>query len=182
MRAKGFYGVADLALELAPAALFNFAVAFAVATIFRQNGLADLAAAASVASGIAAFLAAWYLLRRTGRAAARFPLPRFEGCGIIAEPVSSIAPEPDVALTQGVEADHAGQQPAAGELLLDDVIERIGPESRVIRLFDPQRMPTAGELRERIDRHLLAGSVRSSPPDATQALHEAIEELRRSLR
>jgi hypothetical protein len=66
----------------------------------------------------------------------------------------------------------------AEELVLDDVLQALGPESRVVRLFEPS--DTAGELQERIDRHL-----RSAPrpvPDATQELHDALAALRRSLR
>ena len=69
------------------------------------------------------------------------------------------------------------------ELLLDDVLAQLGPDSRVVRLFDPAAMPTPGELRARIDRHLDSSNARPAPhPDASQALHEALAELRRSLR
>jgi hypothetical protein len=53
-----------LALELAPAALFNFAVAFAVATLVGGSAHAAFAAEAAVAAGLAAFLVAWAALRR----------------------------------------------------------------------------------------------------------------------
>jgi len=42
-------------------------------------------------------------------------------------------------------------------------------------------MPTAGQLKDRIDRHLVNGTAPASPPDASAALHEALAELRRSL-
>ena len=59
---------------------------------------------------------------------------------------------------------------AADELVLDDVLESAGPDARVIRLFDP------GLESER------AARANSSQPDASQALTEALAELRRMLR
>ena len=59
---------------------------------------------------------------------------------------------------------------AADELVLDDVLESAGPDARVIRLFDP------GLESER------AARANSPQPDASQALTEALAELRRSLR
>ena len=58
----------------------------------------------------------------------------------------------------------------ADELVLDDVLESAAPDARVIRLFDP------GLESERALR------ANSSQPDASQALTEALAELRRSLR
>ena len=77
----------------------------------------------------------------------------------------------------------AEPKPAAGDeeepLLLDDILAELGPDSRVVRLFDRDAMPTPAELKSRIDRHLGAdGGI----PDAGQALNEALDELRRSIR
>lgn len=58
----------------------------------------------------------------------------------------------------------------AAELVLDDVLDSAAPDARVIRLFDP------GLESER------AARPNSSQPDASQALTEALAELRRSLR
>jgi len=76
----------------------------------------------------------------------------------------------------------AQPDPEAAELLLDDVLAELAPDSRVVRLFDAAAMPTPGELRARIDRHLNTGRVPAAPPDASEALHEALAELRRSIR
>jgi hypothetical protein len=65
-------------------------------------------------------------------------------------------------------------------LLLDDVLAEIGPDARVVRLFDRKAMPTPGQLHSRIDHHL--GQRPSAQPDASQALSDALAELRRSLR
>lgn len=67
-------------------------------------------------------------------------------------------------------------------LVLDDVLAEIGPESRVVRLFDRKAMPTPGQLRSRIDSHLGQTAPSTQHADASQALSDALAELRRSLR
>jgi len=79
------------------------------------------------------------------------------------------------------EADRvAPMEQNGGLLLLDDVLAEIGPDARVVRLFDRKAMPTPGQLHSRIDHHL--GQRPSAQPDASQALSDALAELRRSLR
>lgn len=69
------------------------------------------------------------------------------------------------------------------ELLLDDPLPAPAADSRVVQLFADGRMPTAGQLQRRIDRHLSAGERPAvKPDDASDALGEALAELRRSLR
>jgi crotonobetainyl-CoA:carnitine CoA-transferase CaiB-like acyl-CoA transferase len=69
------------------------------------------------------------------------------------------------------------------ELLLSDALGQPDPDSRVVQLFDPARMPTAGELKSRIDRHLGKNTYTRAEqqPDASDALYEALADLRRSL-
>jgi hypothetical protein len=72
-------------------------------------------------------------------------------------------------------------------LVLDDILTELGPDSRVVRLFDRKAMPTPGQLKSRIDSHLDLGSLEQGasaggPPDASEALSAALAELRRSLR
>lgn len=70
-----------------------------------------------------------------------------------------------------------------GPLELDDILAEIGPDSRIVRLFDPAAMPTPGELRSRIDDHLDGQSATErQSAEAAQALHEALAQLRRSVR
>ena len=74
--------------------------------------------------------------------------------------------------------------PASDELVLDDVLAAVEPDSRVVQLFAAPSVPTAGELKLRIDRHLQEGrraALPISPPDASQALYDALADLRRSL-
>lgn len=80
-------------------------------------------------------------------------------------------------------------QPAAenvegctGELMLDDILAELAPDSRVVRLFDRSAMPTPGQLNARIERHLLEASASVPATDASEALYQALSELRRSLR
>jgi hypothetical protein len=67
-------------------------------------------------------------------------------------------------------------------LVLDDIVDQLSPDSRVVRLFDPASMPTPAQLKSRIDEHLDGAAPEPPAPDAAQALHEALAELRRSIR
>lgn len=86
--------------------------------------------------------------------------------------------EPDeLTLTEADQLVSGAEEP----LVLDDILAEIGPDSRVVRLFDRQAMPTPGELKSRVDDHLRGGSAPAAP-DASQALLDALAELRRALR
>jgi hypothetical protein len=76
---------------------------------------------------------------------------------------------------------HPLERDASDELVLEDILAELGPESRVVRLFDPAAMPTPRQLNARIERHLGEESGSTAPPDASQALYDALAELRRSL-
>jgi hypothetical protein len=152
----------ETVVEASAAALLASAIAYCVA----QAGFAAHFAAPAFAL---AFFAAFRALRRVPLEELQFSVPAF------AVPPIVVEPQGELLLT---DADRL--QPPAGELILDDVLEEVAPDSRVVRLFDPSAMPTPGQLQERIDRHL--GGLAEAPPDASQALHEALDELRRSLR
>jgi hypothetical protein len=74
-----------------------------------------------------------------------------------------------------------------GTLLLDDPLVS-DPDSRVVQLFASPPMPTPGQMKEQIDRHLATGAAPAGhederpAPDASDALYAALAELRRSLR
>jgi hypothetical protein len=76
---------------------------------------------------------------------------------------------------------HPSERDAPEELVLEDILAELGPESRVVRLFDPAAMPTPAQVKARIERHLGEESAPTAPPDASQALYDALAELRRSL-
>ena len=84
----------------------------------------------------------------------------------------------ELLLTERLDQPSRGTDP----LLLDDILAELGPDSRVVRLFDPASMPTAGDLRLRIEKHLDGEAAAARSSDAAQALHEALAELRRSIR
>ena len=71
---------------------------------------------------------------------------------------------------------------AADELVLDDILSGLEPDSRVVRLFDPAAVQTPGQLRSRIDQYLQEDAASPPTPDASKALYDALAELRRSLR
>ena len=68
------------------------------------------------------------------------------------------------------------------ELILDDPLPNPQPDSRVVQLFATR--PNAGELVNRIERHLgrTTSALPPAPADASDALRRALDELRRSLR
>ena len=102
----------------------------------------------------------------------RFPLAAFE-------PREIEIPE-ELLLTEDDRLDNPGAQ-APEPLELQDVLAQINADSRVVRLFDPSAMPTPGQLKASIDRHLDSDEERAHIGDASEALHDALAELRRSL-
>lgn len=67
---------------------------------------------------------------------------------------------------------------AQDELVLDEVVASIGPEPAPAPLA---AVPTAGELRHRIERHLRAVERPSPQADAADELRDALAQLRRSI-
>lgn len=145
--------------------LFGLAVAAAIK-------IAGWPLAAAACGGGAALLIGGVALRAVRPKPIDFVLPEFE--------VPLIEPVDELVLTDAdrVQPDAANPD----ELILDDILVELQPESRVVRLFDPAAMPTPGQLKARIDRHLGDAEPTAGLADASQALHEALDELRRSLR
>ena len=139
------------------------ALGAAVAWLCAQLALGMPVAAAA---GLFSLVAALVALRRVRPEADSFRLAGFDPCDL--EPAELLLSNPD-----RIEAD-------SDELVLDDALPPADPDSRVVRLFDVSAMPTPGELKARIDRHL--AGPQPAPPDATQALFDALAELRSSLR
>src|SRR5687767_2866973 len=109
-------------------------------------GAAGLGAVPTIFAAVAASLGAFTVLRNVSTGHRIYDLPAFEPLPLEL-------------------AQEAGE-----ELVLDDALEVVRPDARVVRLFDP-----ALESRS-------AARSGSAPPDAAQALTEALAELRRSLR
>lgn len=180
--------------EAAAAVLFGGAVAYASWSWLRV--LTPEPWAYVAAAGVLAALLCFRAMRMVAADRRRLPVPVFN--------VRDIEPELDELFL--TDADRIGSaelllteadRTNAGELLLteadrvsrpteplelDDILAELGPDSRVVRLFDPRTMPTAGQLKTRIDDHLGRGKPPVPLSDASQALSEALAELRRSLR
>ena len=164
--------------ERGASALFGAAVGYAVygwlSALFAQPQLGACAAGAGV---VAYWLCSRGLAAAFQRKAKLLALPAFT--------------VPDAEWPEAMEelvltdADRlpTGQDVSSDEPLeLEDVLAEIGPEARVVRLFDPKRMPTPGQMKSPIDDHLAQGSAADAPIDASQALSDALAELKRSLR
>ncbi len=129
------------------------ALAGAAGFAFFQLGPPDYLPFGAVVTASLAFLAAYAMLRRVGEEPSALPLSKFAAAEI------ELEPEPEA-------------------LLLDDILASMAPDSRVVRLFAPDQVPTAGQLKARIDRHIGA----APDQDAADALHQALAEIRKSLR
>jgi hypothetical protein len=166
--------------------------AVALATAVAYAILLTVAPVPAAAAGALAFVTAFNGLRSVRPR--RYVLADFGPIPLEAEePDELILTEADRFLPQLVlaEADRvpgeliltdADRLTSEGELVLEDVLAEPAADSRVVRLFDPAAMPTPGQLHDRIDRHLSGSGLPAASPDASQALHQALADLRRSLR
>ena len=181
-------------VERAASALFAGAAGYAAYALLGDLvSLPELAACAAAAAIIANLLSA-RSLAAAARRTPRFKVPVFNVGEIeINELILTEAdrlPAEELVLGEADRADSnelvlterdrrgTGSEP----LILDDILAELGPDSRVVRLFDRKAMPTAGQLKRRIDTHLEGGAAPVPAPDASQALSDALAELRRSLR
>ena len=153
------------------AVLLAAACAYAAYAWLSAGAGQPMAAAETAVAGLLIYLAGVRGLNAIQPASPRVPVAIFDVRDV--EPYEDAAPSPG----EAVEPSRAEVDDA---LLLDDILAELAPDSRVVRLFDPAAMPTAGELQSRIDRHLDASAAHSV--DAAQALHDALAELRRSIR
>lgn len=164
-----------LAFEFTPAAIFGSATAFSAAIFLGipQFGMTPIAAGAAAFGGI------WLGLNKFGSRDRALPLPEFEQPPLELSPVSELLEQADVvAIVERLGAPPAKRE-IEDELVLEDVLEAIESDSRVVRLFESN--DTAGEMQARIERHLHSAR-RQAHADAAQELHEALAALRRSLR
>lgn len=158
------------AVDLASSAIFAAGSGYSVLVLSGSP-----AGAAAVAT--AAFLIGLTILGRIDDA------PRFTMAEFAVEPVEPSEGDalPELLLTELTELLLTDAIPAGDELLLEDRLIRPADDSRVIRLFDPRTLPTAGELHERIERHMQSRDGKAYP-DATSEFHKALADLRTSLR
>jgi len=172
MSGAGHINGVSRAIDIGSAGLFAGAAGYSAVLLVASP-------VAGVAAATAAFVGAHRILGRIADSP-RLALPNFAvGQLAFAEPEDLpellLTERTELLLTEVVGADEDDA------LLLEDKLETPPDDSRVIRLFDPRLLPTAGELHERIERHLQSpGEV--AYPDATAELHQALAELRKSLR
>ena len=167
-----------LAFEFTPAVIFGSSVGYATAA---WMALAPFSMT-PVVSGAAAFGGIWLALNRFAAQQRPFPLIEFEQTPLETQlsAVSELLEQADVVgIVEQLGASASEKREVEDELVLDDVLEAIESESRVVRLFEPK--DTAGEMQARIDQHLRS-TPRQALPDAAQELHDALAALRRSLR
>lgn len=145
----------ESAVDAGAAALFAAAAAYALFAVTANSTV--------IVSAVPAFGLCFAGLRRVA--------PIASGAGVplaAATPVTDLLAEADRSLAH-----------AEDELVLDDILAALDADSRVVRLFARDEMPTAGQLKDRIDRHL-GGALPQA--DASQALNDALSDLRRSLK
>jgi hypothetical protein len=152
--------------SLAAAAILAAAVGFAVSRLTPSTVTVAGAAASALFIALSA-------LRSIGPTNGEFSLGQFAPAELAFEKIDELL------LT---EADRIDSSAGDDELMLDDILANMGEDSRVVRLFDASAMPTPGQLRARVDQHLGQPRAASEAPDASAALHEALAELRLSLR
>ena len=158
------------------AAAASLAAAFAFA-IVQIGGGSSVTVGAAALVALMTFIGTMKLLNRVGNDARSFPVPTFDIAAL--GPGRADVPDELVLTDDMVLAD-----PHDDALVLDDVLAEPASDSRVVRLFEPlaveESIPTAGELRARIERHL-DRAAHQAPPDASADLLEALAVLRRSL-
>jgi len=179
-------------LDGAVSALFGGAVGYSAYLVLK--GVFEPALAYGCSAGAIGAWISWRTLAKASAGERDVLLPPFELRAVeFDEPeellLNDLAETGELLLTERVEAgelllsDADRLTPTASEpLVLDDILAEIGPDSRVVRLFDRRSMPTPGQLQSRIDGHLRRTPDPPAVPDASEALSNALAELRRSLR
>jgi len=174
-------------VDRAASALFALACGYAAGLWFAGELPKPVLGVAAVAAAAFAYLLSSRMLGAVHPELLRSPVPIFDVREVEPMdpgeffPVNGAEPaDPaELLLTDRVELDpKTGEEP----LLLDDILAELESNSRVVRLFDPSAMPTAGEPKSSIDSHLDSEVSAAQSHEAAQALHDALAELRRSLR
>ena len=170
--------------EIGASVALGGACAFAAANLLLANGAGSAVAPLAAFACLSVSLLTHAVLDRVGQGA-RHGVAGFE-LDPMPVPEADEAAAGELLLTDAdrLRDDSPGTpgDGECGELLLDDILAELRPDARVVRLFDVNAMPTPGQLQASIDRHLSSADTRSAPPDASDALHHALAELRRSLR
>lgn len=171
----------ETGIEAGAAGAFGAAVAYAALNCLASPGAERWGYSAG--AGALAFLLCIRTMRMLTSRKPKLSVPVFD--------VRDIEPEFDELLL--TDSDRVGStelvltdtdrllSPSAEPLVLDDPLTEVGPGARVVRLFDPRSMPGAGQ-RPTADDFGLGATSAAASSDASQALSEALAQLRRSLR
>jgi len=160
----------EAVMDLAAAALLCAAVAY----LLLHLGVAPLLAAGCAG---AAFFACWRLLTSVA------PLVADPSLAFEAAPFPPLPePLPELLLTAADQLPQESSAEDADELVLDARLIALGTNARVVRLFDPAAMTASVPAQDQIEVTLVEKTPPTAPPDASQALYEALADLRRSLR
>ena len=168
-------------IEIAAAAVFGGAVAYAASEWLVGSPLEG--SGYSAAAGVLASLLCLGAMRLIARREPHFSVPVFNVRDLEVEFDELLLTDSDrVGSVELVLTDNDRIAPLPAEPLeLDDVLTAIDPNARVVRLFDPKSMPAAAQARiDRRPRRQGAAPI-TAPSDASQALSEALAQLRRSL-
>jgi hypothetical protein len=173
--------------ERGAATLFAVAVGYAAYACFRATQGQPLLGLLAAGAGVLAFVPCSFAMRAAGNGGECFDLPHFA-----LQPLDFSEASDQLELTDRLDPDElllTETVTPVAPLVLDELLAELGPDARVVRLFDRKGMPappTPGQLQSRIADHLDDGAPLSTPsdtpPDASQALSAALAELRRSLR
>ena len=160
----------EIGVETSASALLAAAVGFAVYRYLEPDMFQPALGTLGTLAAAAVFGSGCHLLALVDRRPPEFTFATFDPGAVVPS-----CPR-ELVLT---DADRLHPSQAADDtLVLEDVLAEPGPDSRVAQLFDSNAMPTAGELKARIDRHLGGGTSHAPSPDASQALYDALAELR----
>jgi len=171
-------------VDRAASALFAVACAYAAHAWLGFRVSQPLLGVETVAAMALGFLLALRSLGGVKPEARRLPVPVFDVREIHPlEEAELLLTEryelPELLLTERYEEPRTKPEEP---LWLDDIVAKLSSDSRVVRLFDPATMPTPGQLKSRIDEHLDQEATPEQHAEGVQALHDALAELRRSLR
>lgn len=161
-------------IDRTASALFAAACAYAAHAWLAVHSVEPMLVAETSAASVLAYLGAAFALGAVKAQDVRLRVPVFD-----VREIASVE-LPELLLTERAEMPAATAMRADEPLLLDDALAAPGPHLRVVRLFDPSAMPPV----ERIERARTAHVARSADQqsDTVRLLHDALAELRRSLR
>jgi len=170
-------------VEYAASALLGGAVGFAVSAVAASSLPPNQAYPCAGGAAALAFFLCIRTLKKLSLKQQQLHVASFEPQDLCQfEPDDELLLGDDDRLVDELVLTDADRVGGTEPLVLDDILAEIGPDSRVVRLFDRKAMPTPGQLQSRINSHLNNGAGASLAQDASQALSEALAELRRSLR